>query len=324
MNILEFAKRAGVSTATISRAFHEPEKLRTATRDRILELAKTLGYYPSPAGRALVRGRQDVLGLIWPLEVEGATAVFAQQVLAALTQPLIERDLDLLICPVDRKRELTLAHARRTLQRSRCDAWILMYPRPEDALLEALNASRKPVVCLMGELLGHPGWKSVRLNQHHWIEDALRRLKGGGGRRVLFLGSREGEPDHEERRQVYAELAPQFFGRNVFLLPGWPPPSDLAERIAADKIDSLIGADDRAALAGLEACRELRWKVPEQIRVVGIDDLPQSRFSQPSLSSYRQPLEEMAACAVDLAMGIRQRSRLFQAGFVARESLPES
>ncbi|MFA7344194.1 MAG: LacI family DNA-binding transcriptional regulator [Terrimicrobiaceae bacterium] len=55
MNIIEFAGRAKVSTASISRAFHEPEKLRPGTRDRILSLARELGYYPSPSGRALKR-----------------------------------------------------------------------------------------------------------------------------------------------------------------------------------------------------------------------------------------------------------------------------
>ena len=70
MNIVEFAKLANLSTATISRAFHEPDKIRTATRERVLSLADQIGYYPSASARALVKGRHDVLGVVWPLEVE--------------------------------------------------------------------------------------------------------------------------------------------------------------------------------------------------------------------------------------------------------------
>jgi LacI family transcriptional regulator len=323
MNIVEFARRAKVSTATVSRAFHEADKLRPETRGRILALAQELGYYPSPSGRALKRGRHDVLGLIWPLEVEGGEAEFAQRILGSLTRHLVANDLDLLVCPVDRKEPATLAHAYRTLQRSRCDAWILLYPRHHDALIRALENSRKPVVCLMGELAECPSWKCVRLDQRSWIEDALQRFKAAGCGSVLLFGSREGEPDHEERQRVFSEQAPAYFGNRVSILPGWPPDAvKLGERLASGSVDAIIGVDDHAALVAIDVCRELRQPVPEKIKVTGIDDLSGARFSTPPLSSYRQPLDEMVGCAVELARGERSRSRIFKASFISRESLP--
>jgi LacI family transcriptional regulator len=325
MNIVEFSRRAGVSTATISRAFHEPEKLRPETRDRILALASKLGYYPSPSGRALKRGRHDALGLIWPLEVEGPGADFAQRILAALTTCLVANDLDLLLCPVNRSDPATLEHARRTLQRSRCDAWILLYPRYDDPLLSALRAARKPVVCLMGHLAEAPEWKSVRLNQEGWMDEALGRLRRAGARRVVFFGSRSGEPDHKERERAFAKLAPRHFRSNVASLPGSPPDGQrLQELLSRQAVDAVLGADDRAALAALEVCREMGRLVPADVKVVGIDDVPQARYSHPPLSTFRQPLDEMAACAVELALGGRTRSRLFEAAFVPRLSLPEA
>lgn len=322
MNISEFARRAHVSTATISRAFHEPEKLRADTRERILTLARKLGYYPSPSGRALKRGRHDVLGMVWPLEVEGSEAEFAQRILAALTRHLVSNDLDLLLCPVDRREASTLAHAHRTLQRSRCDAWILLYPRHHDALRQSLENSRKPVVCLMGELPECPSWKSVRLNQRSWIRDALRRFQAAGCRGVSLFGSRAGEPDHEERRQIFTELAPKYFESHVSSYPGWPPETaEFRQHLASHAIDAIIGVDDRAALTALEICRRLRLSVPAKLKIVGIDDVSEARHSSPPLSSYRQPLDEMVACAVELAQGARQRSRLFEAEFVPRATL---
>ena len=322
MNILEFSQRAGVSTATVSRAFHEPQKLRQDTRDTILSLAAELGYYPSPSGRALKRGRHDVLGAIWPLEVEGAEAEFAQRILAALSRHLVANDLDLLLCPVDRNDPATLSHARRTLQRSRCDAWILLYPRREDPLIEALLQSGKPVVCLMGRLPGQSGWKSVCLDQEKWIADALGRLRKSGCKSVLLFGGREGEPDHEERRQAFRRLAAKRFPGKWSLLESWPPdPAALQDRLQTELIDGVIGIDDRSALVALEACRNLDLGVPDKVRIVGIDDLPRARFSRPPLSTYRQPLDEMAGCAVEIALGLRLRSKSFEAAFVARATL---
>ena len=62
---------------------------------------------------------------------------------------------------------------------------------------------------------------------------------------------------------------------------------------------AVLGADDRAALVALDVCREMGRLVPADVKVVGIDDVPQARFAQPPLSTFRQPLDEMAACAVD-------------------------
>jgi DNA-binding LacI/PurR family transcriptional regulator len=150
---------------------------------------------------------------VWPLEVEGTESHFAQRILAALTQVLVRLDLDLLICPVDRRVPATLAHARRTLLRSRCDAWVLLYPRRDDEeLLGALGSSRKPVVCLMGSVPARPDWRCVELRQRGWMEEALRRLSQSGARSVMFIGQRPGEQDHAERVQAFRELAPRYFG----------------------------------------------------------------------------------------------------------------
>jgi DNA-binding LacI/PurR family transcriptional regulator len=323
MNIVEFAKAAKVSTATVSRAFHEQDKLRPETRTRILALARSIGYYPNPSGRAMKRGRYDVVGLIWPLEVEGPEADFAQRVLGALTQHLVARDLDLLLCPVDRRESSTVSHAARTLARSRCDSWILLYPRRNDKISDALRVARKPVVCLMGAIPGSSEWRSVQLDQTAWMADALARLARAGCRRVALYGKRPGELDHEERHDTFLELAPRWFKSQAFAIPEWPPdPTGVAKEFRENRIDGIIGIDDRAAVAAMQACRLNRLAVPAQVKVVGIDDSQAARHAQPALSSYRQPLDEMAGCALEIALGERKRSRRFEATFVGRESLP--
>ena len=317
MNIVEFAKLADLSTATISRAFHEPQKIRPATRQKVLELADRLGYYPSASGRALVKGRHDVLGLVWPLEVEGAGALFAQRVLAALTPPLVSNDLDLLICPVDRRDSVTMEHARRTVLRSRCDAWILLYPRHNDLLVHALRGGQKPVICLMGGLEECPEWKAVTLDQRSWIEDALSRLQERGARRVLFLGCRREEPDHEQRLAEFTSLVPKYFGTEFVVHPAWPlTDAEVGALLTAERVDAIIGVDDSAALTALRVAQSSGIPVPEKLQVIGIDDSADAARCVPSLASYRQPLEEMAACAVDLALGRSVSSHQFTATFV--------
>ncbi|MCF3651824.1 LacI family DNA-binding transcriptional regulator [Synoicihabitans lomoniglobus] len=312
MNIMEFAQLAGVSTATVSRAFHEPDKIRPETRSRILALAESVHYYPNPSGRALSKGRHDVLGLVWPLEVEGAETPFIQRVLAALSRQLISHDLDLLICPVDRSQPNSLEHAHRTLRRSRCDGWLLLYPRHDDPLIEALRTSGKPVTCLMGQVPACPAWKSVRLNQHVWIEDALRRLHARDARRVLFFGGRPGEPDNEDRRHAFLELVPRFCPHHD-TLPAWPATAEVVKpRLrGADAVDAIIGVDAAAAHAAVHACRELNLRVPADVAVLSIDVYPDQAGRELSPARFAQPLDAMMAYAIELTLGLKNRSRTF-------------
>ena len=318
MNISEFSKRAGLSTATVSRAFHEPGKVRAKTREHVLALADKLAYYPNPSGRALVRGRYDTIGLVWPLEAEGADALFVQRILAALAEQLTRNNLDLLVCPVDRRQRGSLDHAKQTFPRSRCDAWILLYPRHNDVLIPALRTSRKPVICLMGKLAECPGWKWVVMDQHSWMEDALRRLWRNGARRVLFLGCRRGEPDHEERLAAFNKLAPRFFKRGFLSHPVWPlDVTEVGSLLLAERVDAVIG-DDAAVLTALRAAKQLGIAVPGDIQIIGIDPIHEK-----GPATYRQPLSEMTACAVELALGRRLRSQKFEAVFVPGDSIRE-
>ena len=241
MNIIQFAGRIGVSTATVSRAFHEPSKLRAKTLDLVLRAAHRLRYYPSPVGRAIVLGQSDTIGMVWPIEVEGAYAIFAQRMLAAVAEALVHHNQDLFLCPVDRQSPAAIAHAQRSIRRATCDAWLVLYPREDDPLIPSLKESFRPVVLLMGKLTSVPGWKSVRVDQGHWIRDALERLKRGRARRVAFLGCRPGEPDHQQRVSRFRALAPRYFPRFTIFAPGWPvEPARVAEWFQRERPDAII------------------------------------------------------------------------------------
>jgi DNA-binding LacI/PurR family transcriptional regulator len=263
-----------------------------------------------------------VLGVVWPLEVEGAGALFAHRFLGAFTQQLVRNDLDLLICPVDRSQLPTVDHARRTILRGRCDAWILLYPRHNDMLIKALNYGQKPVICVMGELKECPTWRFVTLDQNSWIEKALEMLRAKGSQRVLFLGCRKEEPDHIERLAAFSKLAPTYFGSHFVTMPDWPLDVDkVKEMLSTGEIDAVIGVDDAAALAAAKACQQARLAIPERIQIIGIDDSADAAAAAPPLTTFRQPLDEMAACAVDLALGHRVRSGKFKATLVAGGSV---
>jgi len=83
----------------------------------------------------------------------------------------------------------------------------------------------------------------------------------------------------------------------------------------------VIGVDDTAALVALQACKYAGIRVPAAMQIIGIDDTPGAAGATPSLATFRQPLDEMTACAVDLALGRRSLSLKFKAVFVPGGSL---
>ncbi len=86
--------------------------------------------------------------------------------------------------------------------------------------------------------------------------------------------------------------------------------------LASEQFDAIIGVDDTAALAGMAACNQLKLSIPGDVQILGIDNLPEGAASKPKLTTYRQPLEEMTAYAVDLALGRCHNSETFNPIFV--------
>jgi len=81
-------------------------------------------------------------------------------------------------------------------------------------------------------------------------------------------------------------------------------------------VDAVIGVDDAAALTAVRACERLSIAIPEKMQIIGIDDSPDAARSNPTLATFSQPLDKMTACAVELALGRRDRSQKFEATFV--------
>ncbi|MDR1146145.1 MAG: substrate-binding domain-containing protein [Verrucomicrobiales bacterium] len=322
MNILEFAQKVGHSTATVSRAFHEPHKLRPKTREHILAVARELNYYPNANGRALVTGKHDTLGVLWPLNLGEFDSVILQRTLGALSREFFKHNLDFHIFPVDQY-STAASNLRQTFLRARCDGWISLYPRFNDELVQCLRKSGKPVVCLMGWLAECPDWPWVRLNEREWIEDALRRFKAAGASKILFYGHRPEVPSHAERLAAFTELASVYFGAHSLTLPHAPlEAGKLRKLLAADTVNGVIGADDQAANFVLQQCARLQIPVPDRVRLVGINDIADPLAGDHQLSTYRQPLDSMVAAAMDIVMGHSNQSRLFSATFVPRATLP--
>lgn len=304
----DVARAASVSKTTASLALNgkAENKIPSATRARVLAAADALQFRPHGVARALTRRRADVLGVICTLNpfVELAHHAFEQALLSALFHHALDRGYNPMIYgvpPVDGGGGLLTRYAD-----GRSDAFVLLYPEPGNALLECLPTVGIPAVALCCRAEG-ACW--VDSDHAEGVQAAIQHLVALGHRRIAYL------VDPVVDTAVHARVV-AF--RETLRACGLPVREDWivsygAEEAATErqvaklfqsneKPTALLTFNDFAAGEAYSALRALGLRIPEDVSVVGFDDIPAARTMAPPLTTVRQDVVRMARAAVDLAI----------------------
>ena len=289
----DVARRAGVSRTTVSLVLNGKrlERIAPATRRRVLDAAEALGYVPHAAGRSLVSGRTGTLGLVVGHARHLAVDGFLPQVLTALGEEAHAAGVRVLVDAVDDPARPD-AYAER-VRAGQIDGLIVVNPREPDPALRQLATSGYPLA-VIGRLPGHADLCTA---DH---DEAIGRLTGGhlarqGRRRVAYLGFAPAAFRASDDRRAGLRAALRDAGLDL--------PSRAVRHAAfsaesgyravaawlADgfDFDALACGNDTVAFGALAALRDHRRRVPDDVAVVGVDDLPLARFTVPRLTSVR-------------------------------------
>jgi DNA-binding LacI/PurR family transcriptional regulator len=304
----EIARVAGVSQSTVSRVLNASSSrvpIAPETRRRILEAVRTMGYRPNPLARGLRGAGTSLLGLI----------------VREISDPFFARAIEVIAAEARRRQySLVLGHARSSgeealalagvLETRHCEGIVLLGDlRSEPAFWEELVQSGIPVVALC-EGPRSRGIPTVNTDNRLGVTMAMEYLYDLGHRRIGYVDA-GWIGDVAERRDAYAG----FLAERRLLIPeGYRQPADndiYAGHAAFERLLSLpvpptavLCATDQVALGAMAAAARRGVRVPEEVSVVGFDDIPLAQFTVPSLTTIRQPLEEMARWAVDEVLAI--------------------
>jgi DNA-binding LacI/PurR family transcriptional regulator len=304
VTIADVASAAGVSKTAVSFAFNNPDKLGHATLERVLGVAHDLGYTPHPAARALSMRRSGTIGVLIPQRL---STVFANPFLSELIQGLgelcEEHDLTmLLVPPLDGSLEGAIRQAS-------VDGFISVGLSPDDGALEVLDRIGIPAVLIDSE--GSPTHPAVNVDDEGGAEAAARHLLELGHHRlaVIVLPPTRGQvgntPTAARRMAGY---------QAAFNRVGAPPPYTLTAGISvaagARAFESLpkgirrptavLAMSDMAAIGVMSAAQAAGMRVPDDLSVVGFDDLPMAAWTSPALTTVRQPIVEKGRIAARL------------------------
>ncbi|WP_203593338.1 LacI family DNA-binding transcriptional regulator [Streptomyces sp. SID9124] len=339
--VYDVAERAGVSIATVSRVYRNPDSVRGETRERVLASARELGYVPSGSARGLASRSTGVLGLCYPdfhdAEADSATAsdpgevtLYSDEVIRGMERAARRHGYALLIA----SSHADEAGARLTEVAGRVDGLAVLAQAVPDEVLDMV-ARRVPVVVLAGE--PYDGLDHVKVaNFDGQLQITRHLLSAHRLRRLAFVGGPADSPDGEARFLGY---------QAAHLEAGLPLPAepdlrgDLTQAAGRQAVEALFGAsakgprpqglvfaNDQMAVGALHALQERGVDVPGDIAVTGFDGIPLSRLVRPTLTTVLQPMGRLGVEAVELLvarLAERDRSpeaRLLPVAAVLRES----
>lgn len=291
-----------LSPATISLVLNNAPGVRSIpqeTRDRVTEAAAKFDYRPSFYARSLRKRQSFSIGVLVP-ELSDS---YATQVLAGVEEFLMEEGYFYLTASHRRKPDLIEEYPRLLMERS-VEGFILI-----DTILE--KSMSLPVVVVAGHRKIE-GVTNVVLDQKRSAELALRHLYQLGHRKIAFMrgGSHSSDADdrwdclmavaRDLKLPILPELCVQLELRVSTPELGFVPTNELINR--GGDFTALICYNDIAAIGAIRALMNHNLRVPDDISVVGFDDIQGAAFHNPSLTTIRQPLHEMGAVAARILL----------------------
>ncbi|MEV4806686.1 LacI family DNA-binding transcriptional regulator [Nonomuraea sp. NPDC049421] len=290
--IKDVARACGVHVSTVSRTFSAPHLVNPATRSRVLAAADDLGYRPNRAARALTTGRTYNMGLI---VADIANPFFPPLIKAAQSQAR-GRDYHVFVADTDEdprvEEELIRTFTKQV------DGVLLCSPRLSNKMIERL-AEDVPFVVVNRRIKGMP---SVLMNVAQGAKLALEHLAGLGHRRIALVSGPIGSWTSNEMQGVAAEtpgLDLIFFGPNQ---PTEAGGLSVAPEVAACGATAVLAYNDLVALGLIEGLSAMEIGVPDQISVVGFDDILPGRLNRPKLTTVAMPAVQAGRMAVDLLL----------------------
>lgn len=326
----DVARRAGVSQSTVSRILSGTETripIAASTRDRVLAIADELGYRPNPLARGLRGAATMLLGVI----VRDISDPFFASAIEAISRHANARGYNVVLGAARGRADEAIA-LRAVLETRHCDGIVVLGDmRDQPRLVGDLERARTPVVVLwQGPLAATV--PTIGVDNARGIEAALDHLLGLGHERIAFVSGRplgdiqERAASFRARMQRAGLRVPRGYLQQV---PNTAPGGERALRgllELSSPPSAIVCSTDVLAMGVLRACATRGVRVPEDLSVVGFDDLPFSAHLVPALTTVRMPIGEMAERAVrvvveSIASGTREAPHeMLAPRLVVRES----
>ena len=308
ITIKDVAHVAGVSHATVSRVINNSAKVSEEKRQRILDAMDSLGYVPNLQARGLAGGRTKVIGVLIP---DFGTR-YAGIVIQGIHAELAARDYDMMLYTTSHRKTKESSYVK-SLTQGLAEGLLLLLPIDPGAYVEGLRRINYPYV-----VIDHQGFDNfsptVVATNRQGAYEGTRYLIELGHQRIGFVAGMDHTSSSFERFAGYQDALRDHnldYDKDLIASGEFNRPDgykaglkliDLPEPPTA-----IFAANDESAFGVIDAARERGLQVPNDISVMGFDDLPDAEWAKPALTTVKQPLYEMGRQATAMLFQCMER-----------------
>lgn len=304
VTIKDVAQAAGVSYATVSRVLNGYQHVRPDKRQRVLEATERLGYTVNVQARSLAGGRSHVIGLL----VHDLRNAYTAHVIEGIDEVLVDAQYELILHTTHRRHTKEAAYVS-TLTSGLIDGLILLLPLESSGYLAQLRERRFPYVVITDHeyfdehspLVGTTNWQGAY--------QATRYLLELGHRRIGFLAGLAEFTSAHERLNAFKAAHADY---GVPFDPGCVRPGNFNQQDGYEAAGALLdlperptaifATNDPSAFGAYDAARARGLRIPDDVSIVGFDDVAQAAYMHPPLTTVRQPMMAMGRLAAELLL----------------------
>ena len=306
--IREIADEAGVSIATVSRVLNGRGDVSDETRDLVTRVIRENGYTANRSARGLSAGRTGLVGVVVPL----VYPAYFSSIVAGVAEALFERDLHIVLSPTGHEHDREVSVLDRL--HGVTDGSLIILPEESSEELERHLDNNYRFVVLDPLMPLDDRIPSVSAAHMSGADQAMRHLLQLGHRRIAHIAGPKGWVATEDRRRGYrAGFASVGVLPDPALeaeaIPEIDSGRDAATALLAlrDRPTAIFAFNDNIAIGAIQAARARGLRVPDDLSVVGFDDVEHATIVTPALTTVRQPLAEMGRTAVSLLSRLMER-----------------
>lgn len=305
VRLRDVAERAGVSIRTVSYAVNSPERVAPETLARVLAIVDELGYAPDAVARGLRTGRSGLIGLIVP----GLETPYFAEITSELVRAMAAEGLTLVVDQTDgdieRERDLLVGG-------SRASAFDGLIASPLALTADDLtHRHRTAPIVLLGERLIDEEHDHVLIDNVRGAYDATRHLIDGGYRSIAFLGRQE-QPRSSTSTLRFEGYVHAMDEAGIEVDRASTPVDDFSRATGLRTMSDILGrahppdavfcVSDELALGAMRAAHVRGVSVPDELGIIGFDDIEDGRFSTPTLTTVSPDKKQLAERAVALLL----------------------
>lgn len=306
-SMFDVAKLSGVSHQTVSRVINDHKNVSEKTRTKVLKAMNELGYSPNLVARALVTGKTATIGVL----SHDTTLFGPASTLHAVQSAAREKGYKTSIFSLKSEDRDSIISGIKELMNDGVDGIVIIAPQIRGTQEVSDVIGNFPAVLVENESTA--SLPSVNVDQMYGAYEITKHLINLGHKTIAHISGPKDWYESEKRLQGFKKALKEKKLEDSLVWEGdWSASSgyNAAKKIVKNqKISAIFAGNDAMALGALKAISEAGLKVPENLSLVGFDDLPESQFFTPSLTTARQDFTEVGEQALAILLGLINRKK---------------